>query len=122
MLTKNGVSASNDSKPNFSLLGDPALRLRYPKENVVTTAINGIAIEAFNDTIESWPGDAHQLIAIRSKQADSSHLNFGRHPIDGCGTSVGKTCFIGEREAVDLVRCRAVEVASLRGELCVKSN
>lgn len=53
MLTKNGVSASNDSKPNFSLLGDPALRLRYPKENVVTTTINGIAIEAFNDTIKA---------------------------------------------------------------------
>ncbi len=53
MLTKNGVSASNDSKPNFSLLGDPGLRLRYPQENVVTTAINGIAIDAFNDTIKA---------------------------------------------------------------------
>jgi hypothetical protein len=40
MLTKNGVSPSNSSKPNFSLLGDPALKLVYPKYNVVTTAVN----------------------------------------------------------------------------------
>jgi hypothetical protein len=40
MLTKNGVSPSNSSKPNFSLLGDPGLRLVYPKYNVVTTAVN----------------------------------------------------------------------------------
>jgi hypothetical protein len=53
MLTKNGVPASNDSKPNFSLLGDPALRLRYPKENVVTTAINGVDIANYNDTIKA---------------------------------------------------------------------
>jgi hypothetical protein len=53
MLTKNGVPASNDSKPNFSLLGDPALRLRYPKENVITTTVNGIDIINFNDTIKA---------------------------------------------------------------------
>lgn len=53
MLTKNGVPASNDSKPNFSLLGDPALRLRYPKENVVINTINGADAIAYNDTIKS---------------------------------------------------------------------
>jgi hypothetical protein len=40
MLTKNGVSPSNSSKPNFSLLGDPALKLAYPRYNVVTTSVN----------------------------------------------------------------------------------
>ncbi|MCC6600393.1 MAG: type IX secretion system sortase PorU [Crocinitomicaceae bacterium] len=52
-LTKNGVSAGNDSKPNFSLLGDPALRMVYPRYNVYTTAINGIDISQYTDTMKS---------------------------------------------------------------------
>jgi hypothetical protein len=53
MLTKNGVNPSNSSKPNFSLLGDPALRISYPKYNVVTTAINDIPIENFTDHLKA---------------------------------------------------------------------
>ncbi|MFM7105746.1 MAG: C25 family cysteine peptidase, partial [Flavobacteriales bacterium] len=54
MLTKNGVPVSNSSKPNFSLLGDPALRLRYPKYEVVTTHINGSSINtSLPDTIKA---------------------------------------------------------------------
>jgi hypothetical protein len=53
MLTKNGVSAGNDSKPNFSLLGDPALKLNYPKFEIQTTSINGIDIGLFNDTLKA---------------------------------------------------------------------
>lgn len=53
MLTKNGVPASNSSKPNFSLLGDPMLKMTYPKFNVVTTSINNIDLANFNDTIKA---------------------------------------------------------------------
>jgi hypothetical protein len=53
MLTKNGVGLSNSSKPNFSLLGDPALRMRYPEKYVYTTQINEIAIENFVDTLKA---------------------------------------------------------------------
>ncbi|MFM9005398.1 MAG: type IX secretion system sortase PorU, partial [Flavobacteriales bacterium] len=53
MLTKNGVNPSNSSKPNFSLLGDPALRMSYPKYEVVTTAINDIPIETFNENLKA---------------------------------------------------------------------
>lgn len=53
MLTKNGVSAGNDSKPNFSLLGDPALKLNYPKYTVSATHINDIDISNFSDTLKA---------------------------------------------------------------------
>ena len=53
MLTKNGVAAGNDSKPNFSLLGDPALRLNYPRYSIQTTQINDIDIQQYNDTLKA---------------------------------------------------------------------
>jgi hypothetical protein len=53
MLTKNGVDSSNSSKPNFSLLGDPALKMVYPKHRVLTTNINGISLENFTDTLKA---------------------------------------------------------------------
>lgn len=53
MLTKNGVSGDNRSRSNFSLLGDPALRLAYPKFEVYTSHINGIEITSFTDTLKA---------------------------------------------------------------------
>jgi len=53
MLTKNGVTPSNSSKPNFSLLGDPALKMSYPKFKVVTSAINDIPLENFTDNLKA---------------------------------------------------------------------
>lgn len=53
MLTKNGVNPTNSSKPNFSLLGDPALKITYPKYHVVTTAINGTPIESFTENLKA---------------------------------------------------------------------
>jgi hypothetical protein len=53
MLTKNGVSIGNDSKPNFSLLGDPALTMVYPKLSVQTTHINNIELSSFTDTLKA---------------------------------------------------------------------
>jgi hypothetical protein len=52
-LTKNNVSISNDSKPNFSLLGDPALKLNYPKYQVQTLTINNQDFSVFSDTLKA---------------------------------------------------------------------
>lgn len=38
---------------NFVLLGDPALKIAYPKYNVATTKINGQDFDSFNDTISA---------------------------------------------------------------------
>ncbi len=51
-LAKNG-GGSNSNKLNFTLLGDPALRMAYPQHNVVTTKINGKDISLFTDTIKA---------------------------------------------------------------------
>jgi hypothetical protein len=53
MLTKNGVNPSNSSKPNFSLLGDPALKMTYPKYEVITAAINDIPIGSFTENLKA---------------------------------------------------------------------
>jgi hypothetical protein len=53
MLCKNEVDAGNDSKPNFSLLGDPALKMTYPKLDVYTTHINGNDITLYTDTLKA---------------------------------------------------------------------
>jgi len=42
-LAKNKISDMN--KLNFSLIGDPALRLNYPEQNVVLDSLNGVAVE-----------------------------------------------------------------------------
>jgi hypothetical protein len=49
---KNGnVSSYNDR--NFTLLGDPAMKLAYPNHNVKTDSINGTHILSFTDTIQA---------------------------------------------------------------------
>jgi len=47
----NTINTTN--KRNFSLLADPALRLSYPKHKVITTLINGKAVESVTDTIKA---------------------------------------------------------------------
>ena len=53
MLTKNGVPTGNSSKANFSLLGDPAIKMVYPRYNVLTTSINGTDVSLFVDTLKA---------------------------------------------------------------------
>ncbi len=53
MIMKVNVSDGNSSKPNFSLLGDPALKMSYPKYEVYTTHINGIPVDQFNGTLQA---------------------------------------------------------------------
>ncbi|MEE4215861.1 MAG: type IX secretion system sortase PorU, partial [Bacteroidales bacterium] len=46
------VNTAAYNKRNFTLLGDPALRLAWPWQGrVITDSINGISISSFNDTI-----------------------------------------------------------------------
>jgi hypothetical protein len=46
-------SGSNTNKLNFTLLGDPALRLIYPANEVTTTSLNNIEITEQPDTIRA---------------------------------------------------------------------
>jgi len=67
MLTKNHVSTGNTSRSNFSLLGDPALKMAYPKYEVVSTHINGVEISVFNDTLK-----ALQEVEMQGKITDEN--------------------------------------------------
>lgn len=58
---------NNTNKRNFSLLGDPALKLSYPSNKVVTTSINGQNANSEPDTI-----GALQTIEVESYVADYS--------------------------------------------------
>ncbi len=51
-LTKN-ISGSGINKRNFTLLGDPALTLGYPKQFVVTDSLNGLDIITHIDTLKA---------------------------------------------------------------------
>jgi len=51
-LTKN-ISGSGINKRNFTLLGDPALTLGYPKQFVVTDSLNGYDINTDTDTLKA---------------------------------------------------------------------
>ncbi len=53
LLAKNDIGDS-ENKRKFALIGDPAQKLAIPKYNVVTTSINGVAIDTMNlDTIQA---------------------------------------------------------------------
>ena len=50
--------SKNDNSPsptirNFVLLGDPAIRLAYPANQVITTAVNSIEVSSLPDTIKA---------------------------------------------------------------------
>lgn len=50
-LTKNDYNDKNTR--NFALLGDPFLKLSYPRLNIRTTQINGTPINIFSDTLKA---------------------------------------------------------------------
>jgi len=50
-LAKNKVSKTNTRK--YVLLGDPALKLNLPQQEVVIDKINGIPVEQFTDTVKA---------------------------------------------------------------------
>ncbi len=51
-LTKN-ISGASENKRNFTLLGDPALKLAYPQFTLVTDSLNGKDIALANDTLKA---------------------------------------------------------------------
>lgn len=51
-LTKN-ASGSSINKRNFTLLGDPALKLNYPKEKITSLKLNNIDIKQGIDTLKA---------------------------------------------------------------------
>jgi len=69
MTTKNDDTVSDSSnKRNFSLLGDVALRIAYPKVEVYTTELNGQAIDPLEpDTIRSL-----QLVTFKGFVGDEN--------------------------------------------------
>lgn len=52
MLAKN-ASGSVENKSKFMLIGDPALKIAFPQENVITAKINDIQIDQDIDTIKA---------------------------------------------------------------------
>ncbi|HEY4800311.1 MAG TPA: type IX secretion system sortase PorU, partial [Bacteroidia bacterium] len=67
LSTKTSMPPSQTNHRNFSLLGDPALSLNYPKYSVTTTKINGTAVNSANpDTIRALSkvtvnGEVHDM-------------------------------------------------------------
>ena len=53
IYSKNNTGAGIN-KRNFTLLGDPSLRLTYPRHKVVTDSINGTAVSEENDTLSAF--------------------------------------------------------------------
>jgi hypothetical protein len=52
-IIRNAKNPANENINNFTLLGDPALRLNYPSKKVVTTLFNGKSPETVADTIHA---------------------------------------------------------------------
>ncbi|MCZ6520660.1 MAG: type IX secretion system sortase PorU, partial [Bacteroidetes bacterium] len=50
--TKNN-SLNGSINRNFSLLGDPSLRLAYPQKEIIITELNGIPVSLENDTLKA---------------------------------------------------------------------
>lgn len=54
MLSKNSGLTVDYQIRNFVLLGDPALRLSYPENKVITTQINGHPVGTIKDTLNAF--------------------------------------------------------------------
>lgn len=50
--SKNTIVGEFD-RPRFSLLGDPAIRLRKPNDQIVTTSVNGVPAGTASDTLKA---------------------------------------------------------------------
>jgi hypothetical protein len=71
IYSKNNTGAGIN-KRNFTLLGDPSLRLSYPRHRVVTDSINGTPVSMENDTLSAlqWVSVSGHL-----ENEDSQSLN-----------------------------------------------
>ncbi len=66
------ASGGGVNNRNFVLLGDPAQRLSYPLENVITATINGASVQNYVDTL-----NALQLVTVtgRLQQRNGQPMN-----------------------------------------------
>ena len=53
MLAKNDYGGNSDGISMFVLLGDPCMPLAFPKYNIVTDSVNGVAVNALTDTLKA---------------------------------------------------------------------
>ena len=53
IFEKTKIESNNLYLRNFFLLGDPALKLNYPKNKVITSAINSVPVSATPDTLSA---------------------------------------------------------------------
>ncbi|GAB4295260.1 MAG: type IX secretion system sortase PorU [Marinilabiliales bacterium] len=51
--TKNNADPGSTNKRNFTLLGDPALKIAIPKEDIATIKINNVQISTIPDTLKA---------------------------------------------------------------------
>lgn len=66
LLRAKNISLTGDGNRKFTLLGDPALILGFPKQKIVTTEINNISLpSSFQDTIK-----ALSLVKIKGEIQD----------------------------------------------------
>ena len=52
LISKNNTSSSANTR-KFVLLGDPALKMSYPKQQVITTSLNGVSTWSQADTLKA---------------------------------------------------------------------
>jgi len=65
--TGNGVN-----KRNFTLLGDPSMRLSYPALNIITDSLNKVSVETLSDTIK-----ALEKVSVSGHIADENGIMEG---------------------------------------------
>ena len=54
ILYSKNATGSGINKRNFTLLGDPSMKLVYPRQRVVTDSINGVDINMAQDTLSAF--------------------------------------------------------------------
>lgn len=77
--TKN-ATASGINKRNFTLLGDPALKLNYPQHNAITSMINDVDISQAVDTLKALSEIKISGKIIASTGSDLNSFNGTLYP------------------------------------------
>jgi hypothetical protein len=79
MIIKNSNASSTNTR-NFTLLGDPALKLAYPIHDAITTKINGVSVSS-NDTIKALSKVTIEGIVQDENGQKLTNFNGVIHPI-----------------------------------------
>jgi hypothetical protein len=53
MLRTKNISISGVFNRNYSLLGDPSMKIQYPQQKMVITSVNGVNVNAIPDTLKA---------------------------------------------------------------------